>query len=345
MQIVSMLLTHHKTPNNFFYNYYNYYRNNKESIHRDLSFLKLKYKLEGVFLFFTCHRFELYISEMNYSKKKITAIGMNVIKILFSDNVKDYEKYIESFGTKDSLKHILGVAAGIDSIIIGEVDIIEQIRESYQYAKKFNNTDIVLNSIIEFAYNFGKKIRKDSKIERGLTSYASIPFEYFKNHDLDIFKRKVIVLGTGMLGNRVVQNLVNKKIKNIFLTSRNYKKAVDLVKKYKIKSFPLAKIEEVVVNNSVVICCFAGGEINELRGFRKTLDSRVEIFDFGIPSNIPVEMQKIKEIKYLSIDDFQEIITKDGKKKKNLKAYLKNFIHEQIKNDFKINKEWTAIFL
>jgi len=331
MNILSIRLTHHKTPNEFFHKIYKYFRRHDENIYKKLTILKKIYNIDGVFLLSTCHRMELYLSSAEKSERDLLSIGTKILRILFHSYFTKYIDYAEISNTNKSIAHLLAVTVGINSLIIGEVDIIEQVKESYFIAKKYNNTDKTLNLILEYADDFGRRLRKETKIETGLTSFASIPLEYLKNQHYNLYKRYIII-GSGMLGQRVIKNLKKENINNIFLLSRNYNKVTVMAKEFNITAVEIKKIKSILTGNDIIISCSAGGVIDILCQLKSTKEKKYCIFDFGIPPNIPKEIQKIREINYISLEACREIIAKDLKIKKEKITFLKNYIYQDIKN-------------
>jgi glutamyl-tRNA reductase len=320
---------------NFFYIYYKYYRDNKKDVHNSLTILKKKYNIDEIFLLATCHRFELYLIKNGDEEVILIKNAIKVLEKIFGKDLFKYKKYIESSDKIDSIKHLLATAVGIDSVIIGEVDVIDQIKEAQNFGDNFNNISSELNEIIEFVYDFGKKMRVKTGIEKGITSYASIPFEYLLDSKINIYNRKYFVFGAGMLGKRVVRDLLEKGIENnnIFLLNRNYEKALSFSHENNIVALDIKyDFKNFLKGDEVIVTCSAGGTLEYLNNINKIENKNFIIFDFGLPSNVPEKLQKNNFIKYLTLNDFRSILVKDSKKKKNIKSLLKNYIHEKVIN-------------
>ena len=168
--IFSVALTHQRTPVKYFNMIYGYYREHKQFVHERLNSLLKRYKFTGGFLLVTCHRLELYVSTSNTDRIKESIV--QILSLIFGKSFSSCLQYLDSYNTSDSIRHIINVATGIDSKIIGEVDIIQQIEDSLEvlrpgaeHIKEIGMIDEILPEPKNGAhtdYEFTIKIIKDS---------------------------------------------------------------------------------------------------------------------------------------------------------------------------------------
>ena len=159
-------------------------------------------------------------------KNYVSLVTCNRIELYSEENVK-----IKGFKQKKGklvLEHLFKVVAGIDSMIIGENEISVQVKDAFEKAKKEKHCSSELSEVFERALKTGKRVRSKTKINHGKVSVASISVD-------EIVKRlrpkKVLVIGSGMLASKIAITLSNKKVKEIILSNRHYKRAKDLAKK------------------------------------------------------------------------------------------------------------------
>lgn len=332
MNLASIRITHHKTPNEFFYGVYGHYRNNEPAIQKNLYALKEKNRINGAFLLLTCHRLELYLSDKKKNEKDLFSIGQDILTILFGQRYSNYSQFSEISGRNDSLRHLLAVSSGIDSIIVGEREIIKQIKAAQNISQKHKNTDKFLNEMIGRAIEFGYRIRKNTDVETGLTSYASIPHLAAEKQIPGGIKRRFVVIGVGMLGGAVIKNLTDNNITNILVTNRDGTKAAAVAKKYGIKSDKLSKIMNNIQDRDIIVSCVAGGPVDQLSTLANKKLEDIHIFDFGVPANLPPGVKNTKNITYASLEDCRGIIDEDCKNKKQIKILIKDLIFKELNN-------------
>jgi len=329
-QIKSIHLTHKTTSKNILSKLDYSYRKDPHKIHKIFDKLKNSKIIQEYFLIITCHRFEIYFilnKNIKNSKKMISQINQLT---------KVNKTQLNINNSLESLSHLIRVASGVESKIMGEKDIFVQIKNYLNLAILSKNVENILKNFINYSLKKATKYRKESKIDKEINSYSQIPLEIIKKMKYNK-KSNILILGTGMLGLKIVKELIKKDFKNIYIASRNYKKNKKISKKFKINAIRFKDIQKIIGNINILITCFIG-EIFSFDYFNQSISREILCIDLGVPFNLNPKIQKIKNIKLYGINNFSNILNKNKKNKKNQLLKITNFLKKDFKNFKKYSK-------
>ncbi|AWR97346.1 glutamyl-tRNA reductase [Acidianus sulfidivorans JP7] len=187
----------------------------------------------------TCNRVELYLYADDYGK---------VEELLhFLDNVhkKEISKDATILKGYDAIKHLFKVASGLDSLSIGEYEILGQVKLALNNARKLGISGKYIDALFERAIKIGRKVRKETNISKGKVGLYSLAIDLVKSKT-DISKAKILVIGAGEIGSKIVSMLKSVNAKNVTIMNRTVEKAKELSEKYgyEFTEFNLSKIKD-----------------------------------------------------------------------------------------------------
>src|ERR1700758_4032230 len=190
----------------------------------DLAFvLKCFGHLDEVVLLSTCNRVEIY-----GTTRQATGHVKSLLQLLCAEP-GDLDPYIYLYENGGAVRHVLRVAAGLDSMVLGETEVTGQIKNAYETAREAGLTGPVLNRLFQKAFQTTKEIRTRTAIGRGTVSIKSAAVELVeKAFSDDLANKSVMVIGAGEMAERCVQFLVKKDVRSIFVSSRSFDHAIDL---------------------------------------------------------------------------------------------------------------------
>src|SRR5205809_1181868 len=193
----------------------------KHSAIVDLAFvLKCFGHLDEVVLLSTCNRVEIY-----GTTRQATAHIKSLLQLLCAEP-RDLDPHIYLYEGASAVRHLLRVAAGLDSMVLGETEITGQIKNAYEIACTAGLTGRVLNRLFQRAFQATKEIRTRTGIGRGAVSIKSTAVELIGKTDLS--QQSIMVLGAGEMAESCVRLLEKKGAKSIFISNRSFDRALDL---------------------------------------------------------------------------------------------------------------------
>ena len=288
----------------------------------------LRQHFDEVFILQTCHRVEYYLySEDALSEDYVT----NMLARLY-EGKQDVLKNFKIFRGRDVIEHILRVAAGLDSAIIGETDVLGQVESAYQRALRAGTLRGVLRCLVEYAIRFGKHVRTTTGIARGITGFGSLAVKLLKKLYVDLSTVKILVVGAGEMGSSIVKELNDEGAKSVIILNRTLDKARELASKYGYMYDSLTQENLLRYLEQIDVAIFAVSTSEPLlrREHIKQLRKRPLIVDLGVPPNVDAQ----GETAVITFEDLCKLAEKYNREKleeaKKVESMLKDEINRVI---------------
>ncbi len=267
----------------------------------------------------TCNRVEIY-AVSNHNKDYADNIK-SFLGRFHNLNLLDYQDRIYIYKDKEAVEHLFSVAAGLDSMVIGEMEILGQVKKAYQDAREGRTTGKVLNRLFEKAFNTAKKIRTDTFISRGPVSVSSVAVRLAKKILGALTDKEVLIIGTGKIGEQLVLYLKKNGIKSILVTNRTFEKAKDLADRFTAVAVPFDDFRSRLIESDIVIastaaphCIIRKDDILSLMPKRK--QRPLFIIDLAVPRDVEAEVNCIDNAYLYNIDDLDKIVDENIKLRK-----------------------------
>ncbi|KGG79927.1 hypothetical protein Y919_09145 [Caloranaerobacter azorensis H53214] len=305
MDIVVVGLNHKKAPIHI-REKVSFKENQKEDGYKILK----KYHFVKEFLILsTCNRSEIIAVVSDIEK------GIDEIKRFFTRFFKLDSNYIENYFYEKSsdcaVKHVFNVAAGLDSLVIGEDQILGQLRKAHEFALNKNATGTILNKLIREAITTAKKIKRETKISENSLSISSIAIKFIEKIFKDLTNRKVLVIGVGEMSRIAIENLIYKGVKEIYVTNRTKGHAVDLSKRYREIGVVNFKDRYKMINEVDIIISSTSAPHYVLRKdefvkYHKK-DKKICIVDIALPRDVEPEIGQLMGVSLYELDQLKDV--------------------------------------
>ncbi len=279
--------------------------------------LKTRFHEAEFVLLSTCNRVELYSA----SKRIGGVVAEDLTKFLseFHDvALEDFEDFVYVYSDEDAVSHLLTVASSLDSMVVGEAQIIGQVKESYRLACTAKSTEKVLNRLFHCAFATSKKIHTTTSISSGRVSIAGVAVELAMQLFADISSAKVVVIGAGGMGELLFKHLLQVGCKNITIVNRSYEHGLSLAKHYAIAARRWEELEEQLTGANIVIASAATQDyLFKKNSFKKIMKRRRQsallVIDIAVPRNFEPTIDEIEDVYLYSIDDLSEVVEENRK--------------------------------
>ena len=208
---------------------------------------------------------------------------------------------------------MFNVAASLDSLVIGEGQILSQVKKAYALAREVGTTSTVLNTLFHRAIAVGKRVRTETRIAYSAVSVSYAAVELAKNIYGDLFGAKVLLLGAGQMAELTAKHFVGKGVENVYVANRSYERAVELAEKFHGEAVPFENaikaatdIDIVVTSTGAPHYVVKAWETSQLMKRRK---GRSIIFiDIAVPRDVEPEVADIKGVRLYNIDDLESVV-------------------------------------
>ena len=304
--------------------------------------LKSNYDVEGLMILSTCNRTEIYFEYENHIGQE-NKLMHAVLKALvdFKSFNESLSPYIEKKTNKDVVKHIFRVIAGLESMIIGEYQIVEQLKDAFTFAENKKMLGPIINRMVQKAFETGKSIRTHTNIDKGAMSISYAAIEKVAQK-FDVLQIKALCVGAGETGALTVQYLNKKGCKDIAITNRTFSKAEELANKFNKNAIHFEELKNSLLLVDVAIFSTSSKESllteNQVKKIAFNRKKELLLIDLCVPRNLPKEIGDIKGVSLVNIDGLKDMVNTNYNKRKMEVVKAESFIAEFL-IDF---EDWTS---
>ena len=304
--------------------------------------LKKNVGVEGLMLLSTCNRTEIYFEFENHIGQENKFIHSVVKELAEFRNYKDsLSPYlIKQTGSYNVSRHLFRLACGLESMIIGEFQIVEQLKEAYDFSYKHKMLGPILNRMVQKSLETGKFIRTNTKIDKGAVSVSYAAVEKI-HKSLEILEPKFLCVGLGETSKLSIRHLHQKDYNNIKIANRTYTKSNDFAKSLNLTAIKFESFKNELADVDVAIFSTSSKEplISkiELEKINQKRTGELLIIDLSVPRNIPGDCADIENVKLINVDDLKDAVNHNYKKRRSQIVKAEKFI-EDFLSDF---DDWT----
>ena len=300
---------------------------------RALRQLKGAFREAEFVLLSTCNRVELY-SAGNRGQGPNSDDLAKFLSDFHNVPLKDFQDFLYVYSDEESVSHLLTVASSLDSMVVGEAQIIGQVKESYGLACAAKSTGKVLNRLFHCAFAASKKVHTTTSISYGRVSVAGVAIELAMQVFADISSAKVVVIGAGEMGELLVRHLLHVGCKNITIVNRSLQRGLNMAKRYNITARKWEELEEQLMDANIAIASAAVQDyLFKKDSLKKITDSRRKgallIIDIAVPRNFEPSVNEIENVYLYSVDELSEVAEQNRKAREDDIAKGMQLVYEK----------------
>jgi len=289
--------------------------------------------IEGIFVLSTCNRTEI----TGFAKHPFELISL-LLKYS-NGNLDDFIKVSNVYKNKAAVDHLFNIGTGLDSQILGDYEIVGQLKRSFKLSKKMEATNAYLERLMNLVLQASKKVKNKTKISSGTTSVAYAAIQYIIETLPDYNNLNILTYGLGDIGKNTCKNILEyTSNKNISLINRTHSKALEFGKVH-----PEVEIQEHAqltqqIDKSDVLIVSTGSNRTTIDRSHLRADKELLIIDLSIPENVDLSVMDLPGITLVNVDDLSKITDKTIEIRQNEIPKAKKII-AKYKNEF---NEWIA---
>nr|YP_009546142.1 glutamyl-tRNA reductase [Gloeochaete wittrockiana]ASQ40203.1 glutamyl-tRNA reductase [Gloeochaete wittrockiana] len=302
--------------------------------------------IEEIVILSTCNRLEIYaLASDNYQ-------GLREIIQFLSDwaqiPVKELRKYLFLLLQQDAIMHLLRVSAGLDSLVIGEGQILAQVKECYQLSQQYQGIGPVINHLLKQVISAGKKVRSSTQIGTGAVSISSAAVELAHKKISSLSTRKITVIGAGKMSRLLLQHLISKGVTSINLINRSVEKALSLKNQFENLTIDIYSLQNLieVINKSEVVFTSTSSE-EPILDYQKLhiLENNIAknglaCIDISVPRNINSNITNLKNVQLYNVDDLKSIVYENFENRKKIGRVVESLLEEEL---IAFNVWWASL--
>jgi len=273
----------------------------------------------------TCNRVEIVActTDLAMADEKVRtflADEQRIARTLFED-------HLYSLVGKDAVRHLFRVAASLDSLVVGEPQILGQVKDAYTVASSLGTLGEVLHRFFHKTFAVAKRVRSETQIAARAVSVSSAAVELARRIFDRLGDKTAMVIGAGEMGELAVRHLQNHGIGNILVTNRTFSRAIELAREFNGSVVPFEQLHKHLRLTDIVIGSAGGNdyllgpEVVE-EALRERRRRPIFFIDLGVPRNFDPRLNDIEGVFLYDIDDLQHVIeeNKDEREREARKA-------------------------
>lgn len=292
---------------------------------------------EGVIVS-TCNRVEIYATTRDI------AGGIARIKRFLADyhtlDLSTLENHLYAHHGEEAIRHVFRVASSLDSMVVGEPQILGQIKTSYGYAAEFKSSGIILNRFLHKAFSVAKRVRTETKIASSAVSVAFAAVELARKIFNDLSDKTVMLIGAGEMCELAAKHFLNNGVRGLMVTNRTYERAVRLADEFAGKAVPfedlfdqLHKADIILSSTGAPHTIIGAGDLDEV--MRRRRHRPMFFIDIAIPRDIDPAVNDLDNVYLFTVDDLQEVVQANLAQRAEEARKAEEIIQQEIGQFFK----------
>jgi len=304
----------------------------EEDIKRFVPQLKAKGIL-GAVVVSTCNRTEIYFELKDNKTADFDLIGNTLIE--YRKVPTEVKSHFYQMKNEDAVKHLFRVVSGLDSMALGEYQIVGQIKEAFNISQNHQHCSSVLFKLFNEALKTGKEIRTNTALNKGAVSISYVGVELAGRKLQNLCSHPVLLVGAGQTSELTLLNLLKKDCTKFTVVNRTQEKACELAEKYHCKVANFEQLDELIISNDIVITSTASKKpLFTEEMVRKAMVERnnepLFFIDLSVPRNVAVAVAEIENVHVYDIDALNDVIGDNLERRKGEITHAELIIEESV---------------
>jgi glutamyl-tRNA reductase len=291
----------------------------------------------------TCNRLEIY-TLLRHPEQGITAVGQFLSQVS-GLAIEDLSPHLFTYHHEDAVGHLLRVAAGLDSLVLGEGQILSQVKRMVRLGQEHRSLGPILNRLLNQAVSTGKRVRTETRLGTGAVSISSAAVELAQlkvgqargqDEMVPLDQEQVAVVGAGRMARLLLQHLQAKGCRGVVLLNRTLSKAELLAADFPelpVQCRPLEDLDHCLSTCSLVFTSTGAEDpiitAQRLSGLNRR--SSLMLIDIGVPRNIAADTGSLAGVQAFDVDDLQEVVARNQEARREMAAEAEALLEEEAR--------------
>jgi glutamyl-tRNA reductase len=290
----------------------------------------------------TCNRTEIYLSGDVSDKQLLEWLAEHK-----NINVEQLQSCYYCHRDQQAVRHIMRVASGLDSLVLGEPQIFGQIKSAYAVGREAGTVSTFLNQIFQYAFAAAKRVRSQTAIGQNPVSVAYASVSLAEQIFADLKEAHALLIGAGETIELVARHLKDKKIGGITVANRTLNRAQELAADFSADAILLSDIPDYLPQADIVISSTASqlpilGKGAVESALKKRKHKPIFMVDIAVPRDIEPEVEELADVYLYTVDDLQEVI-QDNLRARQIAADVAQEIIDQEAEDWSREQRSLAV--
>ncbi|WP_373546314.1 glutamyl-tRNA reductase [Chamaesiphon sp.] len=292
----------------------------------------------------TCNRLEIYIVTPTADRGVQDAIQF--LAEFSKLPLKDLKQHLFILLHKDAVMHLMRVAGGLDSLVLGEGQILAQVKQTHKIGQQYQGMGAILNRLFRQALTAGKRVRTETSIGTGAVSISSAAVELAHMKVGNFANHRISILGAGKMSRLLVQHLISKGATDITILNRSVKRSEELKLMFTaidLQLHPMADMMSAISTSTLVFTSTSATEplLNAAK-LEAVLDPHhsLMIFDISVPRNVHSDVNDLVNIQAFNVDDLKAVVAQNQERRIKMAQEAEGILEEEVEN---FNSWWQLL--
>jgi len=302
---------------------------------------------EGVILS-TCNRVEVLALSHDQDMDRGVLQVKRFLAETSSIPIETLDEHLYAYRGAEAVRHLFRVGAGLDSMVLGEPQILGQVKDSYAQAVEFDSAGVIVNKLYHKAFSVAKRIRTETKIGEAAVSISFAAVELAKKIFGELSGKTVMLLGAGEMAELAAKHLMSSGIREIMVANRTYERAIEFVKDFGGTAIMFREFPHHLKNVDIVIASTGAKTFvireEQVRDVLKERKHRPMFFiDISVPRNVDPLVNNIDNTYVYDIDDLQGVVASNIKERSREAEEAERIIEEEIERFYRWIKSLDVV--
>lgn len=290
--------------------------------------------IEEVAVLSTCNRLEIYLvlREVDAGVREVIQFLSNHSKLPIST----LRPYLFTLLHQDAVMHLMRVSSGLDSLVLGEGQILAQVKQCHQAGQQCTSVGRTLNQLFKQAIAAGKRVRTETSIGTGAVSISSAAVELAQMKLGDLAPYKILILGAGKMSRLLVKHLVSKNAVDMTVLNRTMGRAQELAKEFPEAHLKLGLMDQMMAQLAEADIVFTSTSATEPILDRAKLESvldpqrQVSLIDIAVPRNVDADVNELSHVKAYNVDDLKAVVAQNQESRRQMAMEAESLLEEEV---------------
>ena len=281
-------------------------------------------ELREYYLLSTCNRVEVLFTCADVERAQ-----NRVLELLFARSITaaELDQYVYRYVNNEAVEHLFLVAASLDSMIVGETQILGQLKEAYRHATKIGCSGFILNKLLHKSFSVAKRVRTETRIGAHAVSISYAAVELARKIFGDLAGKKVMLVGAGEMAELAAEHLVGQGVAEVIVANRTLQRAINLARCYNGQAVSLEELLGQLQRVDIIISSTGAPDLilhkEDVRSVMRERRNRPLFFiDIAVPRDLDPAINDLDNVYLYDIDDLQSVVAmnKSERDKEAVKA-------------------------
>ncbi len=292
-------------------------------------------EINGILIISTCNRVEIY-SDVKDPDSAISSIKAFMVDFHSVDkNALERSLYI--LKGREAIKHIFRVASSLDSMVVGEPQILGQLKDAFEFALRSQKTNYILNKVLKKAISVAKRVRTETRIAENAVSISFAAVELAKKIFKDLSEKSFMLLGAGEMAELAARHLINNGVKSVLIANRTFERGCELAREFNGRPVRFEDFLKEMTHVDILICS-TGAPVYVLRKsdmhtvMKERRQRPMFLIDISVPRNIDPTINELDNVYLYDVDDLQGVVDSNMLERKKEAEKAERIIEEEVES-------------